>query len=193
MPGVTMLAAPIPADETARLQALHDLALLDTAREERFDRYVRLARALVGAPIAIISLMDANRQWFKGCEGLDVSGTPRDVSFCGHALLSHGVFYISDARADARFADNPLVTGEPHIRFYAGCPLFVHGTHAVGTLCVIDREPRRLDQPALLRLRDLADCLQREFTVQMLMRDIQRSRDAALMAGDAYKALAAAG
>ena len=184
-----MPAFPLPANEPARLKALHDLGLLDTVREERFDRYVRLARALVDAPIALISLVDANRQWFKGCEGLDVSETGRDVSFCAHALLEHGVLYIPDAGADPRFAANPIVTGGPRVRFYAGCPLFIPGGHAIGTLCVIDQQPRHLETSEILRLRDLADCLQRELALHMLLREVERGGDVTLLASPAYLAL----
>ncbi|GHA90912.1 GAF domain-containing protein [Cognatilysobacter bugurensis] len=169
-----MLAPALPDNETARLEALRNLGLLDTQNEERYSRYTRIAKMLIDVPIATISLIDANRQWFKGACGLDVAETPRRVSFCGHAILEQGVFYIPDTHADPRFADNPLVTSAPHIRFYAGCPIYVPGNLAVGTLCVIDRRPRQLDAEQLLRLRDLADCLQRELSLHVLLRDIER-------------------
>lgn len=189
-----MLAPALPPDEAARLDALQALGLLDTPREERFDRYVRLARALLDVPIATISLVDGNRQWFKNVHGLDVCETPRSVSFCGHAILQEGVFYIPDATADARFADNPLVIGPPRIRFYAGCPLFVPGGMAVGTLCTIDRVPRRLDAEQLLRLRDLADCLQRELTAHALVQAVRRQpAHSDLHSNTAYIALAGPG
>lgn len=133
-------------------------------------------------PIATISLVDADRQWFKGMCGLAVTETSRRVSFCGHAIHEQGVFYIPDALEDPRFSDNPLVTGEPRIRFYAGCPIYVPGNLAIGTLCVIDRRPRRLDTEQLLRLRDLADCLQRELTLHVLLRDIERFRGSEALA-----------
>lgn len=174
-----MQAPAIPANEAERLDTLRALGLLDTEREERFDRFVRLARALIDVPIATISLVDANRQWFKGCDGLGMSETPRSVSFCGHAILQEGVFYIPDAKADPRFALNPLVTGAPHVRFYAGCPVYVPGGGAVGTLCAIDRRPRRLSNDQLMRLRDLADCLQRELAAHMLLRQMRSERDIA--------------
>lgn len=184
-----MQAPALPHDEAARLDALQALGLLDSAGEERFDRYVRLAKALVGVPIATISLVDANRQWFKNRHGLDACETPRNVAFCGHAILDRGVFYIPDAKADPRFADNPLVTAPPHIRFYAGCSLFVPGGHAVGTLCTIDREPRRMDAEQLLRLRDLADCLQRELATHTLLQEIRRLPPGPLQASSVYIAL----
>lgn len=165
-----MNAPAVPTCEPERLRALHDLGLLDTGREERFERFTRLARSLTRAPIATISLVDVNRQWFKGMQGLDVTETPRDVSFCGHAIHEQGVFYIPDARADARFAQNPLVTGPPHIRFYAGAPLTVPGAQVVGTLCVIDRIARQFASEQLRDIRDLADCLQRELATHMLVR-----------------------
>lgn len=177
-----MAAPALPDNESARLQALHALGLLDTQNEERFSRYARIAKGLLDVPIATVSLVDSNRQWFKGMCGLDAKETPRSVSFCGHAILEQGVFHIPDAREDARFADNPLVTGAPHIRFYAGCPIYVPGNFAVGTLCVIDRRPRRLDGEQLLRLRDLADCLQRELGLHVLLRDIERFKGSAALA-----------
>lgn len=184
-----MQAPALPEREAERLDALQSLRLLDTVREERFDRYVRLAKCLLDVPIASVSLVDANRQWFKGVDGLEVCETGRNVSFCGHAIHEKGVFYIPDAHEDPRFADNPLVTGAPHIRFYAGCPLFVPGGLAVGTLCVIDRRPRRMDEEQLLRLRDLADMLQRELCAHALVQEVQRSGHAGLQSHSAFIAL----
>src|SRR5476649_243946 len=138
-----MLApAPHPA-ETQRLLELHQLCLLDTAPEHRFDRVTRLARRLFDVDFAIVSLVDAERQWFKSKQGLAVSETGRDVSFCGHAILQEQVLAVEDALRDPRFADNPLVTGAPHIRFYAGVPVKGPAGHPVGTLCVIGIRPRR--------------------------------------------------
>ncbi|MFH0934086.1 MAG: GAF domain-containing protein, partial [Pseudomonadota bacterium] len=113
----------IPDNESQRLQALHGRALLDTPAEERFDRLTRLARNMLGVRIALVSLVDTDRQWFKSRQGLDACETGRDISFCGHAILDDAIFEITDASLDLRFADNPLVTGPPHIRFYAGAPL----------------------------------------------------------------------
>ena len=160
-----MPAPPLPLNEQERLQALHDLQILDTAPEERFDRLVRIARALFDVPITLISLVDTDRQWFKACLGLDTDSTSRDISFCGYAIHSDDILYIPDALADDRFRENPLVTGEPHIRFYAGAPLRVNGGR-IGTLCVIDRAPRTLDAEGFARLRDLADAVEQQFTVQ---------------------------
>ena len=123
-------------------------------------------------PIALVSLIDENRQWFKSCFGLDVSETDRRISFCGHAILNKGVFVIEDALQDERFADNPLVTGEPHIRFYAGQPLRTMSGKAVGTLCIIDREPRSFGEEDLAMLSDLAAMVEREImAVQLAISD----------------------
>lgn len=127
--------------EEARLASLHSYKILDTPNEERFDRIVRPAARLFGSPIALISLVDRDRQWFKASVGLDVKETPRNISFCTHAIEQREVFVVADAAGDSRFADSPLVTGEPRIGFYAGAPLIAPDGHALGTLCVIDREP----------------------------------------------------
>ena len=153
----------MPPDEDRRLRALQECDLLDTAAEERFDRFTRIAAALFDVPIALVSLVDRERQWFKSRKGLDVSETPRDAAFCAHAILSDDVLQVQDALADDRFADNPLVTGEPRVRFYAGAPLTLkNGTHA-GTLCVIDHRARNLDNGQLQLLRDLAKLVEQEF------------------------------
>lgn len=157
-----LLAPAVPADDDERLRHLADLAILDTPPEAQFDRIVRLAKKMFDVPIALISLVDANRQWFKACIGLPVRETGRDVSFCGHAILGEDTFVIEDTRADPRFADNPLVTGAPFIRFYAGQPLRVAGGHKIGTLCVIDTAPRRFSVEDRAALRDLAAVLERE-------------------------------
>lgn len=147
--------------ETARLAALTALDLLDTRPEPRFDRYTRLAAMTFGVPIALISLVDDKRQWFKSRCGLDVPETPRSAAFCSHAVALRDMLVVEDTAADVRFADNPLVKGEPHIRFYAGQPVFCDG-EAVGTLCIIDRNPRRFDAAQRQALRDLADLVETE-------------------------------
>ena len=129
-----MQIAPKPADEAARLDTLHSLSILDTPPEERFDRLTRLARRLFDVPIALVSLVDDDRQWFKSHAGLDVTQTSRDVSFCAHALLEGNTMVIQDALNDNRFHDNPLVTGTPGIRFYAGRPLTAPNGAPIGTL-----------------------------------------------------------
>jgi len=139
-----MQAPQIPENEIARLQSLCALNILDTPAEPGFDRITRIAQALFNVPIALVSLVDEHRQWFKSRQGLEATETPRDVSFCGHAILQGGVFVINDAKADPRFSDNPLVTGPPFVRFYAGAPLVLADSSRIGTLCIIDHEAREL-------------------------------------------------
>lgn len=159
-----MLAAPIPADDKERLAALRELLILDTPPEERFDKVVRFAAQEFDVPIALISLIDENRQWFKARVGLDACETGRDVSFCGHAILQPDIFVIPDSRADARFADNPLVTDAPYVIFYAGAPLPMPSGHVIGTLCLIDHQPRKLDATELAIFTSLRDLLVEELT-----------------------------
>ncbi|WP_025111494.1 diguanylate cyclase [Pseudomonas sp. H1h] len=167
-----MLAPEKPANEQARVATLRGLNVLDSAPEERFDRLTRLARRVFDVPIALVSLVDTNRQWFKSCVGLDASETGRDVSFCGHAILGDQILHISDAAQDERFHDNPLVTGAPGIRFYAGCPLQVSDGSKLGTLCLIDTKPRQLDDEERELLRDLARMAEQELmAVQMASMD----------------------
>jgi|TARA_B110000967_G_scaffold30697_1_gene28960 diguanylate cyclase (GGDEF)-like protein len=157
-----------PHDEVARLETLRSLDVLDTPQEERFDRLTRMAKRLFNVPIALVSLVDENRQWFKSCVGLPVSETPRDISFCGHAILGEGVFIIPDATADDRFHDNPLVIDDPNIRFYAGCPLRALNGGQMGTLCIIDDKPRDFDEHDLSALKDLAAMAEQELAALQL-------------------------
>ncbi|HCS29634.1 MAG TPA: GGDEF domain-containing protein [Spongiibacteraceae bacterium] len=163
-----MLTAPTPAGDEQRVAALHSLNLLDTLPEERFDRLTRLARRVFEVPIALVSLVDENRQWFKSRAGLDATETPRDISFCGHAIHGQQVFEISDASLDPRFFDNPLVTENPNIRFYAGCPLHSMDGNPLGTLCIIDSKPRQLNHEELETLQDLALMAERELAALQL-------------------------
>jgi diguanylate cyclase (GGDEF)-like protein len=163
-----MIKPPLALDETVRLQTLHALKILDTKKEDRFDRVTRLAARLFSVPIALISLVDRNRQWFKSCQGLQVSETPREISFCGHAILQDDVFIVENAMTDSRFRDNPLVTGEPRIRFYAGCPLRAPGGSRVGTLCIIDRVERDFSPEDSAMLRELADMVEEELFAMTL-------------------------
>ena len=156
-----------PEDEPQRLATLHSLNILDSLPEERFDRLTRLAKRIFGVPIALVSLVDASRQWFKSSQGLDACETPRDISFCGHAILGQDVFMIPDTKQDPRFADNPLVTGEPHIQFYAGCPLTIDG-RKLGTLCIIDRQPRYFEEDDINTLKDLAVMVENELAAVQL-------------------------
>ena len=157
-----MQTPALPVDEVERLAALHSLCILDTPPEERFDRITRLAQALFHVPFCLVSLVDAERQWFKSAQGLGVRETPRSLSFCGHAILGHRTFIVEDAREDPRFHDNPYVAGEPHIRFYAGHPLRSIDGHHIGTLCLLDREPRHLIQEQIDALADLAAIVENE-------------------------------
>ncbi|MDH3423633.1 MAG: MBL fold metallo-hydrolase [Gemmatimonadota bacterium] len=154
---------PLPENEAQRLDALHGLDILDTSAEDRFDRITRLAAALLGTPVSLVSLIDDDRQWFKSVVGVGLREGPRESSFCAHAILDQGPFVIPNALEDDRFADNPFVTGPPHIRFYAGCPLVLPDGHGIGTLCVLDDKARQLSDDQLRLLRDLADMVQEEF------------------------------
>lgn len=153
-----MPAAPLPADEAARLAELQSYEILDTAPDPRFDTFVRLAINLYDVPIALVSLVDGRRQWLKAAIGVgDVSETPREHSFCARAILEPDeVMVVEDASLDVRFLDNPLVTGGPNIRFYAGAPIVGSGGHALGTLCIIDCKPRQLSGEDRRILADLA-------------------------------------
>jgi len=146
----------IPIDDDDRVGALHALQVLDTPTEERFDRLTRLAALVFEVPIALVSLVDNNRQWFKSCIGLDAPETERSISFCGHAINQPDGFVVEDALLDERFADNPLVTAEPFIRFYAGQPLRSPDGFPVGTFCLIDRVPRSFDDAQRKILREFA-------------------------------------
>jgi ribonuclease BN (tRNA processing enzyme)/DNA-binding response OmpR family regulator len=148
--------APLPADETQRLASLHALGILDTEPEERFDRYTEAISTELDVPVALVSLVDSDRQWFKSRHGLDVAETPRDMSLCAHAILGPDVLHIPDTLADPRFAENPMVVGQPRVRFYAGVPLTLADGSRVGTLCVADFRPRRLDDDQLDTLRRVA-------------------------------------
>ncbi len=159
------MEATIPNDEPVRLAALYAMKLLDQGTNENFDRVTRLAAGLFGVPIALVSLVDADRQWFASRVGLDAAETPRCDAFCAHAILRPDVFVVEDARADPRFSDNPLVLGPPNIRFYAGAPISSSDGHLLGTVCVIDSEPRSLDDSQKEALRDLADLAERELQV----------------------------
>jgi diguanylate cyclase (GGDEF)-like protein/PAS domain S-box-containing protein len=156
-------AAPLPANEIERLAALHDLRLLDSAHEPVFDAIAQLAASICEAPIALVGLVDRERQWFTARVGLDAEPTPREQTFCAHAILSPQLMEVGDARDDTRFRENPFVTGDPNIRFYAGMPLRVDATHAVGTLCVIDRKPRQLSPGQRDAMQNLALVLERLF------------------------------
>ncbi len=150
------LSYPLPEDEGDRLNTLRGYGILDTHPEERFDELTRLAASLCSAPIAFISLVDEDRQWFKSRIGIEACQTARRDAFCAHAILSQELFIVPDARQDPRFATNPLVLGEPYVRFYAGAPLTAAKGHNLGALCVMDRTPRQLNHEQLDALRILS-------------------------------------
>ena len=139
------MAAPMPTVEAARVAALNRYAILDSEPEEAFDDLVLLTAYVCKTPMALLSLVDDHRQWFKSAVGVQIKETPREISVCAHAIQQRELFIVPDMREDARFRDNPLVTSEPRIRFYAGTPLVNEDGFALGTLCVLDREPRELD------------------------------------------------
>ena len=148
--------APQPPDEDDRLAALHDLGVLDTDPEVRFDRHTSEISELLDVPIALVTMVDADRQWFKSKLGIDMRETPRDMSFCAHAILDDQLLEVPDAMLDARFADNPVVAAGPRLRFYAGMPLVLRGGAVVGTLCVADTRPRKLSEDEIDHLRRVA-------------------------------------
>lgn len=151
-----MLAPRIPRNEAERIQVLHELLILDTEPEERFDLITTYCQSRFGVEIALVSLVDTDRQWFKSTCGLDAKETPREISFCGHAILQDDVLIVRNALEDPRFASNPLVLGPPRIRFYAGAPLKLSSGLVVGTLCIIDSQPKRLEEEEVDHLRVLA-------------------------------------
>lgn len=176
-----MKEAPIGPEDAARVAALRALGVLDTRPEERFDRITRLAAHLLDVPIALVSLVDESRQWFKSRVGLDATQTPRNISFCGHAIQQSEPFIIPNAAEDPRFADNPLVSGPPGIRFYAGIPLKALDGKRLGTLCTISDRPRHISPREVALLEDLAAIVEQE----LMSAELAHARDAALAASKA--------
>ena len=154
LPGASP-AYPVPPNEAERLAALAASKLMDTPHEETFDRLTWLASHVTECPMALLTLLSGQRQWFKSRIGVEAHETPRELAFCSHAIMQEGPFVVEDASLDPRFADNPMVTGAPHIRFYAGYPVLAADGLALGSLCVLDSEPRRLRERELRALREL--------------------------------------
>src|SRR6201995_5437951 len=177
------MTAPVIKNEAKRLKILWQYDILDTAPEEVFDELTELAARICEAPIALISLIDEDRQWFKAKVGVTLNETSRDISFCSHAIKQEDLFIIPDTLKDARFSKNPLVTSDPKIRFYAGAPLITPDGHALGSLCVIDKVPRelRLEQQQALRV------LSRHVMTQLELRRHTKELTAAHEARDTTK------
>jgi signal transduction histidine kinase len=169
------LKAPLPANEAARIRALHEYAILDTPEEQSFDDIAKLASFICEAPIALISLVDGERQWFKSRVGLQAAETPREHAFCAHAILQpEEVLIIEDATQDQRFYDNPLVTGDPNIRFYAGAPLLAPGGEALGTICVVDRAPHQLAPGKVEALRALSRLVVAQLELRRISAELEK-------------------
>lgn len=163
---------PIPANEVERLQTLRDYCVLDTEPEAVFDELTQVAARICDTPIVLISLIDENRQWFKSRIGLDATETPREIAFCAHALSQSDLLEVPDALADARFATNPLVTGAPYIRFYAGAPLIAPNGYVLGTLCAIDYVPRQLTTAQCSALQALSRAIVAELELRKRVREL---------------------
>src|SRR3990167_6842587 len=164
-----MQKAPIPLNDKERVCAVEGLHLLDTASEERFDRLTREAVSRFSVPISTITLIDKDREWFKSVQGLTVREGPRDISFCGHALMSEVLLIIEDTLADPRFADNPMVKGEPFIRFYAGKSLYDHQNNLpVGVFCIKDHKPRKMSLTDMNDFLDLARRVEEEINKKVM-------------------------
>jgi GAF domain-containing protein len=166
---------PIPKDEKGRLADLASFEILDTPPEENFDNIALLAAHICGTPIALISLIDSDRQWFKSKVGTRLSETPRNVAFCAHAIMHHDLLIVPDAAKDRRFVTNPLVTGSPRVRFYAGAPLITPDAHVLGTLCVMDRVPRQLSAEQTRALRALSQQVMAQLDIRRRLLKMRRS------------------
>ena len=170
------MSAPIPKNDAKRIQVLWQYDILDTVPEEVFDELADLAAHICGAPVALITLVDENRQWFKAKVGVSINETGRDISLCAHAILQKDLFIVPDATLDERFKDNPLVTASPKIRFYAGAPLISPEGHALGTLCVLDKVPRELTEDQKSALRILARHVMTQLELRRHALDLAKAR-----------------
>ncbi|SRR5581483_3236885 len=171
------MIAPLPKNEKKRLEVLWHYEVLDSVPEEVFDDLTELAASICEAPVALISLVDENRQWFKSKIGISATETSRDVSFCAHAILQEGLFIIPDASKDERFAGNPLVTSEPHIRFYAGSPLITPDGYPLGTLCVLDKVPHTLREDQKRALRILSRVVMTQLELRHRSHELTRAKE----------------
>lgn len=179
-----MRVAPIPQGELERIRELHSYAILDTPADPQFDALTELASIVCETPISMISLVDSDRQWFKSRRGLDASETPRDISFCSHCVASNDMLVVEDAHRDQRFVDNPLVIGGPHIRFYAGAPLRTPSGACVGTLCVLDREPKALTSAQHRALTSISRSVESQLEWHRKAHEFQRLHDQLRLTND---------
>lgn len=168
-----MISAPLPANEEKRMHRLEELGILDTLEEQAYDDLTHLAAQICNTPIALVSLIDRDRQWFKSHHGLDVRETPREVAFCAHAILGDNLLMIEDSRLDQRFHNNPLATGFPYVRFYAGAPLVLEDNVCIGTLCVIDNVARTLTEAQKEALSALARQVVSQLTLRLKVEELK--------------------
>ena len=168
-----MIEAAIPENEEDRLRKLYALEILDTLEEQAYDDLTKLAAEICGTPIALVSLVDSDRQWFKSHHGLDARETPREYAFCSHAILDDNIFVVEDSSKDERFVDNPLAIGEPHVKFYAGAPLIMSDNSKLGTLCVIGNEQRTITDSQKEALAALARQVVSQLELRLKVKELE--------------------